>query len=228
MKYIVIGLGNYGRVLAKELTELGHEVIGVDREMSKVESMKDDIATSFVLDVTDEQALSILPLTSVDAVIVAIGEAFGVSIKCVALLKKRKVEHIYANALDSLHKAVLEAFNIDMIITPEKDAARSLVQRLDLSVGVESLRIDKEYHVLKFKAPKSIVGYRIADLALDREFNLKIISLLRGERVINSLGISVCDSTVEQSIDPEYKLTESDSLVCYGKYKDFVLFWKSI
>ena len=30
MKYIVIGLGNYGGKLAEELTVLGHEVIGVD------------------------------------------------------------------------------------------------------------------------------------------------------------------------------------------------------
>ena len=28
MKYIIIGLGNYGGVLAEELTALGHEVIG--------------------------------------------------------------------------------------------------------------------------------------------------------------------------------------------------------
>ena len=30
MKYIIIGLGNYGGVLAEELSVLGHEVIGVD------------------------------------------------------------------------------------------------------------------------------------------------------------------------------------------------------
>lgn len=228
MKYIVIGLGNYGRVLAKELTELGHEVVGVDREMSKVELIKDEIATSFVIDATDENALSILPLRSVDVVIVAIGEAFGASIKCVALLKKSGVKHIYANALDALHKTVLEAFNIDMILTPEREAARSLVQRLDLRVGVELLKVDKEYHVLKFKAPKSIVGYTLSALSLERVFDLKIIALLKGEKTINSLGISICDRKVEESIDLEYKLTENDSLVCYGKYKNFVSFWKSI
>lgn len=33
MKYIIIGLGNYGGVLAEELSVLGHEVIGVDTNM---------------------------------------------------------------------------------------------------------------------------------------------------------------------------------------------------
>ncbi len=228
MKYIVIGLGIYGRVLAKELTELGHEVIGVDSDALKVELIKDDIATSFVLDATDENSLSILPLRSVDVVIVAIGEAFGASIKCVALLKRAQAKHIYARALDSVHKSVLEAFSIDKILTPERDAARSLVQLLDLRVNVESLQLDKEYYVLKFKVPQPLVGYKLADLSLEREFKLSIISLLRGEKESNSLGVSIYRKSVDESPDPEYKLGDNDYLVCYGKYSSFTSFWRSI
>ena len=100
MKYIVIGLGNYGGILAEELTVLGHEVIGVDVKEHHVERLKDKIATAFVLDATDEMALSVLPLKSVDVVIVAIGEDLGASVRVVSLLKKNKVKHIYARALD--------------------------------------------------------------------------------------------------------------------------------
>ena len=71
MKYIIIGLGNYGHVLAEELSALGHEVIGADISTSRVESLKDKVAASFVIDATDEQALSVLPLKNVDVVIKA-------------------------------------------------------------------------------------------------------------------------------------------------------------
>ena len=37
MKYIIIGLGNYGGVLAEELSVLGHEVIGVDANEHRVD-----------------------------------------------------------------------------------------------------------------------------------------------------------------------------------------------
>lgn len=37
MKYIIIGLGNYGSVLAEELSALGHEVIGVDTNERRVD-----------------------------------------------------------------------------------------------------------------------------------------------------------------------------------------------
>lgn len=108
MKYIIIGLGNYGRVLAEELSALGHEIIGADISESRVDSIKDKVATAFVIDATDEQALSVLPLNSVDIVIVAIGENFGASVRVVALLKQKKVAHIYARAIDMVHKACLK------------------------------------------------------------------------------------------------------------------------
>ena len=53
MKYIIIGLGNYGHVLAEELSALGHEVIGVDNSPSRVDNVKEKIATAFVIDATD-------------------------------------------------------------------------------------------------------------------------------------------------------------------------------
>lgn len=121
MKYIIIGLGNYGHVLAEELSALGHEVIGADVSVGRVDSLKEKIATAFVIDATDEQALSVLPLNSVDVVIVAIGENFGASIRVVALLKQKKVQHIYARAIDAVHRSVLEAFELERILTPEED-----------------------------------------------------------------------------------------------------------
>ncbi|MFR9524312.1 MAG: TrkA family potassium uptake protein [Rikenellaceae bacterium] len=228
MKCIIIGLGNYGSVLAEELTILGHEVIGVDQSESKVELIKEKIATSFIIDATDEQALEILPLKSVDVVIVAVGENFGASIRVVALLKKHKVEHIYARAVDEVHRTVLEAFNLDNILFPEKDAARSLVQLLDLQVHVESFQVDKEHYVVKFKLPKQFVGFKVHDTALETEFGLKTIALIKGKTTLNALGISILEHNVANEFDQNYKLEANDQLVCYGRYKDFMTFWRSI
>ena len=45
MKYIIIGLGNYGGGLAEELMAIGHEVIGVDQNEGRVDNLKDKITT---------------------------------------------------------------------------------------------------------------------------------------------------------------------------------------
>ncbi|MEG2121600.1 MAG: NAD-binding protein, partial [Rikenellaceae bacterium] len=91
MKYVVIGLGNFGSVLAEELSMLGHEVVGADLDANNVDKIKDKIATVFKVDATDSQSILSLPLKGADVVIVTVGENFGASVKIVALLKKAQV-----------------------------------------------------------------------------------------------------------------------------------------
>lgn len=228
MKYIIIGLGNYGHVLAEELSALGHEVIGADISEGRVDSIKDKVATAFVIDATDEQSLSVLPLNSVDVVIVAIGENFGASIRVVAMLKQKKVAHIYARAIDGVHKSVLEAFSLERILTPEEDAARSLVELLDFGANMESFRIDQEYYVVKFTVPKKFVGYFVNELNLNEEFHLKLLGLKRADKITNCLGVSLMEFRVKNELAEDEKVQEGDELVCYGKYRDFQAFWKAI
>lgn len=228
MKYIIIGLGNYGYVLAEELSALGHEVIGADISESRVDSIKDKIATAFIVDATDEQSLSVLPLNSVDIVIVAIGENFGASVKVVALLKQNKVSRIFARAIDRVHKAVLEAFDLEKILTPEEDAARSLVQLLDFGANMEAFRIDAEYYVVKFTVPDSFVGYFVNELNLEEEFHLKLVGVKRANKITNCLGIALTELHVKNELQEDEKVEKGDELVCYGKYRDFQSFWKAI
>ena len=228
MKYIIIGLGNYGHVLAEELSALGHEVIGADISESRVDSIKDKVATAFVIDATDELSLAVLPLNSVDIVIVAIGENFGASIRVVALLKQKKVQHIYARAIDTVHRSVVEAFKLERILTPEEDAARSLVQLLDFGTNMEAFRVDSEYYVVKFSVPEKFIGYFVNELNLDEEFRLKLIGLKRANRIENCLGISLTERSIVNELPENDKIQEGDELVCYGKYRDFQKFWKAL
>lgn len=228
MKYIIIGLGNYGRVLALDLTALGNEVIGADINEGVVDKIKDSIAGAFVMDSTDEHSLSALPLKEVDVVIVAIGENFGASIKTVALLKQRKVEKLYARAIDEVHKAILEAFSIEKILAPEESAAKKLVQTFDFGTNVETFRIDKDYAVVKFLVPDRLIGYFVNRLGMQDEFQLKIIGLQRAKQMTNSLGISITEKDVLNELATDEKIEAGDELICYGRYSDFRKFWKTV
>lgn len=228
MRYIIIGLGNYGGVLAEELSMLGNEVIGVDSNEHHVELLKDKVATTFVMDATDEEALSALPFKEVDVVIVAIGENLGASVRVVAMLKKLGAGRIMARAVDEVHKMILEAFGLNRILTPEKDAARSLVRLLDLQINVESFRVADSYYVAKFQLPSSLVGMKLEDLTLEKDFKLKIISLVRGKKTINAIGVSIMEHRVSNEFTENLILDANDELVCYGDYKSFMEFWRAI
>ena len=190
--------------------------------------MKDKIATAFVIDATDEQALSVLPLNSVDVVIVAIGENFGASIRVVALLKQKKVKRIYARAIDAIHRSVLDAFGLERILTPEEDAARGLVHLLEFGADIETFRVDANYYVVKFTVPERFVGYSVNELKLDKEFGLKLLALKRAETLKNCLGISFTEHDVVNGLPDDDLIQAGDRLVCYGQYRDFRKFWKAL
>ena len=221
MKCIIIGLGTYGRVLVDELSALGHEVIAVDNDASRVERVKDMCDAAFQIEATDELALSVLPLKKVDVVIVAIGQNLGASVRVVALLKKLGVQHIYARAMDYVHKNILQAFSIDKILIPEETAARSLVRQMELGVNIHLFRVDDKYCVFKFPIPKQLIGMSPNDLHLYEEYHLKIIAINKTQKVQNFLGIEYNDPEVVNITNEADSLEPNDELVCYGKESDF-------
>lgn len=228
MKYIVIGLGDYGYVLAEELAAVGHEVIGVDSKSAHIESIKEKLAAAFVMDATDEMALAALPLHDVDAVIVAIGENFGASVRITALLKQMKVDHIFARANDDVHRSVMQAFNIENILSPEADAAHNMVERIEFGYDIETFRVDKNHIVAKFNVPEKLVGYSVPQLHITEEFGLKLLATIRGRVQKNAMGINYTERNVLVEIPEDFALQTDDQLVIFGKYADFRRFWNSI
>lgn len=217
MRYLIIGLGIYGANLAIDLTNMGHEVIGADKNSSLVESIKDYISTAYIIDSTDEMSLNVLPLKNVDLVIVAIGENFGASIRTVALLKKLDVKHIYARAIDKLHESILEGFQIDRILTPEQRAASDLVNEMGLGTDIESMKIDDEHYVLKFPAPDFFVGARYDALDLDKTYGMDLVAVSRLTDSRNILGIAHQRlQRIFPAQHPDMEVEKGDELVCIG------------
>ena len=62
MRYLVIGLGTYGRNLAINLTLLGNEVIGVDNKQNNLEAVKDKLSSVYMMDCSEKNSLNMLPL----------------------------------------------------------------------------------------------------------------------------------------------------------------------
>ena len=174
--------------------------------------------------------MSGLPLKNVDLVIVAIGENFGASVRTVALLKKLGVKHLYARAIDKIHEAILEGFNIDRIITPEQRAARDLAHELELGTAVDILKIDNENYVMKFMAPDIFIGSLYSDLGLTRDYGLQFITASRPEEKENIMGIT---NIIQRVIfhDNNYgteKVEHGDVFTVFGSIKAFKTLYESV
>ena len=130
MKYLVIGLGNFGSTLATTLTDMGHSVIGVDSNEHCIEEIKDRIDLAYIMDATERVSLRSLPLDEIDCVIVAIGQSMDSSLRAVASLKELKVKNIIARALDTTHSSILRAMDVQKILIPESYAARIFAEKI--------------------------------------------------------------------------------------------------
>ncbi len=138
MRFLVIGLGIFGRTLVERLTDNGHEVLGVDSNELRVEEVKERLSVTYILDAVEYITLSTLPLDKIDYNKVCKGKIKKKSLRAVSALKRLKVKHIYARAIDEVHHSILLAMNIDKIFIPERYAARIFADKF-LEYGTEPL-----------------------------------------------------------------------------------------
>ena len=134
MKCLIIGLGNFGKTLAEELTDKGHEVIGVDANEHRVDEVKDRISVAYIMNATEPLVLKSLLLDEMDCAIVAVGRDMEHSLRVVAALKELKMPRIYARAIDPVHLSILRAMNIQKIFMPECYAAHIFAEKLSDNV----------------------------------------------------------------------------------------------
>ena len=213
MKYIVLGLGHFGRSLGMHLTELGHEVIGADRNIQIVEQLKDKITHTVCMDTTDKEAVQSLPLKDCDAVIVAIGEDEGASLLTTALVKQLGVRRIIGRVVSDLQKIVMEAMQIDEYIMPEEEAAERLALRLDNIDIIDSFKVSDKYSIVEIKVPGKYTGMTLRDADLTKKYKVIILTTLTaGEGTTQKIasGIARHDTV----------LNDHDLLVVFGELSD--------
>lgn len=220
MKYIIIGLGNFGASLAEKLTGMGNEVIGVDTSMSKVEALKDKITHVVNLDSTDITAVSNLPLKDTDIVIIAIGEDKGANILATALMKQLHVKRLISRAVSPLQKMVLEAMGIDEIIHPEEETAERWSKKLNLQGVVDSFEVNRDFSIIETSIPKEYDGRTLEDVGLKRKYEVIVLTTLKISNETNILGAEKKVANVNGVASAKTVLHRGDIMVLYGHNKN--------
>src|SRR5690606_7608136 len=220
MKYIIIGLGNFGASLAAKLTMAGNEVIGVDSHMEKVEALKDKIYHTVRLDATDAYAVSSLPLRDTDVVIIAIGEDQGANIMATAVMRNHGVNRLISRAVSPLHEAILQAMGVTEIVHPEEETAERWAKKLTLKGLVDSFEIDRSYSIAEVLVPDWCAGKRVGEINFRTEYNLVMMTTIKTEESRNLLGAPHQRQRVQGVATPDSLLEKGDIMVIYGDKKN--------
>ena len=226
MKFIIVGLGNFGASLAEKLTQQGNEVIGIDARMEKVNALKEKISHTICMDATNEETVADLPLNNTDIVMVCIGEDQGVNVMVTALFKNLGVKRLISRSINTLHENVLKAIGVDEIVRPEEETAERWAKKLCLSGIVDSFELNKNYSIVEVKTPEYFVGKSVEEIGFRKNYNIIILTILKQTIQDSFLGKSKHVTTVQGIPAPETILEREDILVIYGANKDLNKFVK--
>ena len=226
MNFIVIGLGNFGASLAKKLTALGHDVIGVDKDLAKVEFFKDTIKNTVSMDITDIHALKTLPLKDCEMVVVCIGHDFGSSVMTTALLKKLGVQRICGRESALVHKTVLNAIGVSNTINPEYDTAVVFAEKL-IMTGVWSIyNISDDVKIAEVSVPEEYIGKNLSKIDLKELQNVDILALKLLDKKLSTPSLEKWIAIEIKNFEKDIVLEKDMRFVIKGRKKNIIDFLK--
>lgn len=203
----VIGLGRFGSTVAKTVANMGHEVLGVDKDEDMVQKISPYVTHAVVADTSDEDALRELSLNQFDVVVIGIGDNLQGNLMTAMLVKEIGVEYIIAKAQDIMQGKLLEKIGVDLVIYPESDMAIRVAQMLVREHVVDYLQLSKDIGLVEMETPEYLQGKNLIEANIRVRFNVSVVAIRRNNDVI-------------APPDPHGPLMASDMLLIIGRDED--------
>jgi trk system potassium uptake protein TrkA len=210
----IIGLGRFGRSVARTLFELGYEVTAIDRDERQVEEASDFVALATQGDGSDEGLLRALQVERSAAAIVAQGSHLESGVLATLLLKRLGVPYVVAKANNALHGEVLRRVGADRVIFPERDAGVRQAHTMAVPHVDDYISLSPTSGIAKFTAPPNLVGRTLAEIHTMCGAQLSVLALKR-ERLL----------TVTPALDE--RIQAGDDIVVIGSDESIEKFVES-
>jgi trk system potassium uptake protein TrkA len=185
-RVIIIGLGRFGRGVARTLHELGYEVTAVDMDERQVEAAADYVSLAVQGDGADEELLRSLQADRAGVGIVAQGRSLEANVLAALILKKAGVRWVVAKATNELHGELLRRIGVNRVVFPERDAAVRLAHAIAVPSINDYISLSPTSGVAKFEAPHYFVGKTLTDLYGEGGTQLSVLLIKRGNMMVSS------------------------------------------
>ena len=179
--YLVIGLGLFGQAVARQLCELGAEVLVMDRNNDLVQQAANDVTHAVVGDAQDKEVLRALGAADFDCAILAIGDDLAASVLITMNLKELEVPYVVCKAHDETHSRILKKLGADRVVIPEQEYAQRLGRSLFSHNVLDYIELSEEYGILEVPAPKVWIGKTIKELNVRAKMGVNIIAVESGK-----------------------------------------------
>ncbi|SCL40574.1 trk system potassium uptake protein TrkA [Micromonospora pallida] len=171
---VVVGLGRFGTYLATTLTQLGHEVLAIDRDPQTVQRWSSALDRVVQADATDEAALRQLGIADYERVVVCIGAAVEASILTVLALIEVGGSPIWARATSRKHARILSAIGAQHVVFPEAETGERVAHLL-VSNMLDFIGFGDDFAIAKVRVPPPLVGRTLAEVAPAARYGVMVV-----------------------------------------------------
>lgn len=202
-QFAVLGLGSFGWSVALTLSEMGCDVLVVDKSYEKIQEISEQVSYAVKADVSDPEALQTLGGRNLDGVVVAISENLEASIMATMLSKEMGIPLVLAKAKDQLQGTILEKVGADVIVYPEKEMGNRVAMNLMAREFMDWISLSKDYSMVEILIPDKWVGQSLADLKIRERFGINVVG-------------TIIDGEVDVTLDPQKALPAGVILIMIG------------
>ena len=203
---LLIGLGRFGANMAKELNNLGCQVMAVDINEERVNDALNYITRAQIGDSTKREFLKGLGIKNFDLCVVTISDNFQNSLETTSVLKELDAKFIVSRAANDAQEKFLRLAGADDVVYPESQMAKWAAIRYGLDNILDYIELDDNHAIIELNVPKGWIGKSIGELDIRRRFGINIMGVKRN----NILNVDITPDTI---------LSEDKTLFVVGEYR---------
>lgn len=204
---LIIGLGRFGRHMAKKFEEQGNDVMAVDIVEERVDAVLPYVTNAQIGDATNPAFMESLGIGNYDLCVVTIGDNFQSSLEATALLKDLGAAFVLSRASRDVHAKFLLRNGADEVVYTEKETAERLAVQFGSDSIFNYIALNSEYSIYEISTPSSWVGKSILEKKVRSKYSVSILATKIGDEIF-------------PLPHPDHIFSESESLMVLGKNKD--------
>ena len=204
---LLIGVGRFGRHIAAQLAQMGHQVMAVDTNEERINEVMPFVTNAQIGDSTNAAFLRSLGVGNFDVCMVTISGNFQNSLETTSLLKELGAKCVVSRAERDVQAKFLLRNGADHIVYPEKQVAKWTAIRYTADHIFDYIEIDEQHAIFEVEVPEGWVGKSIGELDIRRKFGINILGIKRAGKT----DVSVTSETV---------LARDETILALGEYKE--------
>ena len=203
---LLIGAGRFGRHIAMQLSQLGHQVMVVDTNEERINDVLPFVTNAQIGDSTNAGFLRSLGIGNFDVCIVTVSGNFQNSLETTSLLKELGAKCVISRAERDVQAKFLLRNGADHVVYPEKQVAKWAAIRYTANHVFDYIEIDEQHAIFEVEVPESWVGKSVGELDIRKKFGINILGIKRSGKT-------------DVSITPDTVLAKDITILALGEYK---------